>query len=205
VQSIIVDEEKHSMDIAVAEEKLAQAIGKGGQNVRLASRLTGWQLNVMTQDQVAAKSEAEQAVARAVFVDKLEVDEEIAGILVSEGFNTVEEIAYVPAAELLAIEGFDEDIVEELRARARDALLNDALAAEEEIEEHLPAEDLLALEGMTESIAFALSARGVSTQDDLAELAADEISDIEEMGMEKASALILAARASEIARLEQSA
>jgi N utilization substance protein A len=159
----------------------------------------------MTQDQVAAKSEAEQAVARAVFVDKLEVDEEIAGILVSEGFNTVEEIAYVPAAELLAIEGFDEDIVEELRARARDALLNEALAAEEEIEEHLPAEDLLALAGMTESIAYALSARGVSTQDDLAELAADEISDIEAMGMEKASALILAARASEIARLEQSA
>lgn len=205
VQSIIVDEEKHSMDIAVAEEKLAQAIGKGGQNVRLASRLTGWQLNVMTQDQVAAKSEAEQSVARAAFVVKLEVDDEIAGILVSEGFNTVEEIAYVPAAELLAIDGFDEDIVEELRARARDALLNEALAAEEEIEEHLPSEDLLALEGMTESIAYALSAQGISTQDDLAELAADEICEIEDMGMEKASALILAARASEIARLEQSA
>ena len=132
VQSIIVDEEKHSMDIAVAEDKLAQAIGKGGQNVRLASRLTGWQLNVMTQDQVAAKSEAEQAAARQLFMDKLEVDEEIAGILVSEGFSTVEEIAYVPAGELLAVEGFDEDIVEELRARARDALLNEALAVEEE-------------------------------------------------------------------------
>ncbi|MCC6757547.1 MAG: transcription termination/antitermination protein NusA [Arenimonas sp.] len=203
VQSIIVDEEKHSMDIAVAEDKLAQAIGKGGQNVRLASRLTGWQLNVMTQDQVAAKSEAEQAAARAVFVDKLEVDEEIAGILVGEGFGTVEEIAYVPAAELLAIDGFDEDIVEELRARARDALLNEALAAEEEIEEHRPADDLLSLDGMTESVAYALAERGVSTRDDLAELAADEISDIEDMGIEQASALILAARAAEIARLEQ--
>ncbi len=203
VQSIIVDEEKHSMDIAVAEDKLAQAIGKGGQNVRLASRLTGWQLNVMTQDQVSAKSEAEQANARAVFVEKLEVDEEIAGILVSEGFNTVEEIAYVPAAELLAVEGFDEDIVEELRARARDALLNDALAAEEEIEEHKPTAELLEMPGMSESIAYELAARGVSTPDDLAELAADEISDIEDMGMEKASALILTARAAEIARLEQ--
>lgn len=204
VQSIIVDEDKHSMDIAVAEDKLAQAIGKGGQNVRLASRLTGWQLNVMTQDQVSAKSEAEQAAARAVFVEKLEVDEEIAGILVAEGFNTVEEIAYVPAAELLAVEGFDEDIVEELRARARDALLNEALAAEEEIEEHKPSDDLLAMDGMSESIAYALAERGVSTPDDLAELAADEISDIEDMGMERASVFILAARAAEIARLEQS-
>jgi len=203
VQSIIVDEEKHSMDIAVAEDKLAQAIGKGGQNVRLASRLTGWQLNVMTQDQVVAKSDAEQAVARAIFVEKLEVDEEIAGILVAEGFSTVEEIAYVPAGELLAVEGFDEDIVEELRARARDALLNDALAAEEEIEEHKPTQDLLDMDGMSESIAYELAARGVSTPDDLAELAADEISDIEDMGMDKASALILAARAAEIARLEQ--
>lgn len=203
VQSIIVDEEKHSMDIAVAEDKLAQAIGKGGQNVRLASRLTGWQLNVMTQDQVVAKSDAEQAVARAIFVEKLEVDEEIAGILVAEGFSTVEEIAYVPAGELLAVEGFDEDIVEELRARARDALLNDALAAEEEIEGHKPTQDLLDMDGMSEGIAYELAARGISTPDDLAELAADEISDIEEMGMDKASALILAARAAEIARLEQ--
>ncbi|MBP6299137.1 MAG: transcription termination/antitermination protein NusA [Arenimonas sp.] len=203
VQSIIVDEEKHSMDIAVSEEKLAQAIGKGGQNVRLASRLTGWQLNVMTQDQVAAKSEAEQILARAVFVNKLEVDEEIAGILVAEGFSTIEEIAYVPAAELLAIEGFDDDIVEELRSRARDSLLNDALAAEEVIEEHKPSQELLDMDGMDESIAYALAARGVSTQDDLAELAADEISDIDDMGMERASALILAARAVEIARLEK--
>ncbi len=194
VQSIIVDEEKHSMDLAVAEDKLAQAIGKGGQNVRLASRLTGWQLNVMTQDQVTAKSEGEQSTARQLFMDKLEVDEEIAGILVAEGFSTVEEIAYVPAAELLAVEGFDDDIVEELRARARDALLNEALAAEEEIEEHKPADDLLSLDGMDEALAYTLAGRGVVTRDDLADLATDEITDIEGMDAERAAKLIMAAR-----------
>ncbi len=195
VQSIIVDEERHSMDLAVAEDKLAQAIGKGGQNVRLASRLTGWQLNVMTQDQVTAKSDAEQATARQLFMDKLEVDEEIAGILVGEGFNTVEEIAYVPTAELLAVEGFDEDIVEELRARARDALLTDALTVEEELDEHQPAEDLLTLDGMDETTAFALAARGVTTREELAEMATDEISDIEGIDPERAAELIMAARA----------
>ena len=195
VQSIIVDEEKRSMDLAVAEDKLAQAIGKGGQNVRLASRLTGWQLNVMTQDQVTAKSESEQATARQLFMDKLEVDEEIAGILVTEGFSTVEEIAYVPAAELLAVEGFDEDIVEELRARARDALLTEALLVEEDIEEHKPADDLLSLDGMDEATAYALAARGVVSRDDLAELATDEITDIEDMDEERAGKLIMAARA----------
>ena len=207
VQSIIVDEEKHSMDLAVAEDRLAQAIGKGGQNVRLASRLTGWQLNVMTQDQVAAKSEAEQAVARQLFMDKLEVDEEIAGILVAEGFNTVEEIAYVPVGELLAVEGFDEDIVEELRSRARDALLNEALAVEEELDEHQPAGDLLALEGMDEETAFALASHGVRTSEDLSDLAADEVVEfgIEGLDEARAAALILAARAEEIARLERGA
>ena len=194
VQSIIVDEEKHSMDLAVAEDKLAQAIGKGGQNVRLASRLTGWQLNVMTQDQVTAKSDAEQATARQLFMDKLEVDEEIAGILVTEGFSTVEEIAYVPAAELLAVEGFDEDIVEELRARARDALLTEALAAEEHVEDHKPSDELLAVDGMDEHTAYILAARGVITRDDLAELAVDEILDIEGMDAEHAAKLIMAAR-----------
>ena len=205
VQSIIVDEEKHSMDLAVAEDRLAQAIGKGGQNVRLASRLTGWQLNVMTQDQVAAKSEAEQAVARQLFQDKLEVDEEIASILVAEGFSTVEEIAYVPVGELLSVEGFDEDIVEELRSRARDALLNEALAVEEGLDEHQPAEDLLALEGMDEEIAFALAANGVRTAEDLSDLAADEVLDfgIEGLDLARAAALILAARSEEIARLER--
>ncbi|MCZ8113938.1 transcription termination factor NusA [Silanimonas sp.] len=194
VQSIIVDEERHAMDLAVAEEKLAQAIGKGGQNVRLASRLTGWQLNVMTQDQISAKSEAEQANSRKLFMDKLEVDEEIAGILVGEGFNTVEEIAYVPVAELLAVEGFDEDIVEELRARARDALLTEALAVEENLEEHKPSEDLLSLEGMDEATAYALSSRGIVTRDDLAEMAVDEIADIEGMDDARAAALIMEAR-----------
>ena len=194
VQSIIVDEEKHSMDLAVAEDKLAQAIGKGGQNVRLASRLTGWQLNVMTQDQVTAKSDAEQATSRQLFMDKLEVDEEIAGILVTEGFSTVEEIAYVPAAELLAVEGFDEDIVEELRARARDALLNEALAAEEDVEDHKPSDELLAVDGMDEHTAYVLAARGVVSRDDLAELAVDEIMDIEGMDAEQAAKLIMAAR-----------
>ncbi|NLB14369.1 MAG: transcription termination/antitermination protein NusA, partial [Gammaproteobacteria bacterium] len=194
VQSIIVDEEKHSMDIAVAEDKLAQAIGRGGQNVRLASKLTGWQLNVMTQDQVTAKSEAEQAVARQVFIDKLEVDQEIAGILVVEGFSTIEEIAYVPAAELLAIEGFDEDIVEELRARARDALLHEALAVEEELAGNQPAEDLLALEGITEELAYELARRGIVTRDDLADMAVDEILDVEGLDEESAAALIMQAR-----------
>jgi len=194
VQSIIVDEEKHSMDIAVAEDKLAQAIGKGGQNVRLASKLAGWQLNVMTHDQIQAKSESEQATSRQLFMDKLEVDEEIAAILVTEGFSTVEEIAYVPAGELLAVEGFDEDIVEELRARARDALLTEALAAEEVLEEHKPAEDLLEVEGMDEATAYALAARGIVTRDDLAEMAVDEISDIDGIDEERAGALIMSAR-----------
>ena len=194
VQSIIVDEDKHSMDLAVAEDKLAQAIGRGGQNVRLASRLTGWQLNVMTADQVQAKSEAEQAASRQLFIDKLEVDEEIAGILVSEGFNSVEEIAYVPVGELLAVEGFDEDIVEELRSRARDALLNDALAVEEGLEEHQPAEDLLSLEGMDEATAYALAERGIRTREELAEMATDEIADIEGIDDERAAALIMEAR-----------
>jgi N utilization substance protein A len=205
VQSIIVDEEKHSMDLAVAEDKLAQAIGRGGQNVRLASRMTGWQLNVMTQDQVTAKSESEQAAARQLFMDKLEVDEEIAGILVAEGFNTVEEIAYVPVGELLAVEGFDEDIVEELRSRARDALLNDALAVEEELDENAPADDLLKLEGMDDETAYALASHGVRTAEDLGDLAADEVAEFGIDGLDeaRAAALILAARAEEIARLER--
>jgi N utilization substance protein A len=205
VQSIIMDEDKHSMDIAVAEDKLSQAIGRGGQNVRLASKLTGWQLNVMTQDQVAAKSESEQEAARQLFMDKLEVDQEIANILVQEGFSSVEEIAYVPTGELLAVEGFDEDIVEELRARARDTLLTDALAVEEDLEENAPSEDLLALPGMDETTAYALAERGVTTVDDLADLAVDDMIDIEDMDEERAAALILAARAPEIERLEREA
>jgi len=203
VQSIIMDEDKHSMDIAVAEDKLSQAIGRGGQNVRLASKLTGWQLNVMTQDQVAAKSEAEQESARQLFMDKLEVDQEIANILVQEGFSSVEEIAYVPSAELLAVEGFDEDIVEELRARARDSLLTEALAVEENLDEHQPSQELLELDGMDEPTAYALAERGVVTVDDLADLAVDDMIDIEGMDEDRAAALIMAARAPMIARLEK--
>jgi N utilization substance protein A len=196
VQSIIVDEEKHSMDLAVAEDKLSQAIGRGGQNVRLASKLSGWQLNVMTQDQVAAKSEAEQETARTLFQEKLEVDAEIAAILVQEGFTTVEEIAYVPTAELIAIEGFDEDIVEELRARARDALLTEALAVEEDIDEHKPAEDLLEVPGMDESTAFALAQHRIVTRENLADLATDELVELAIDGIDetRAAGLIMAAR-----------
>jgi N utilization substance protein A len=205
VQSIVVDEEKHSMDLAVAEDKLAQASGRGGQNVRLASRLTGWQLNVMTAEQVRQKSEAEQAAALQLFMAKLEVDEEIAGILVGEGFGTVEEIAYVPVGELLAVEGFDEDIVEELRARARDALINAELAAEEQIDENMPSDGMLALAGMDEELAYALSAHGIQTVEALGELATDELLEFGIDGLDEAqaSALIMAARAEEIARLER--
>ena len=196
VQSIIVDEEKHSMDIAVAEDKLSQAIGRGGQNVRLASKLSGWQLNVMTADQVRQKSESEQEAARALFVAKLEVDDEIAQILVQEGFSTIEEIAYVPTAELLAIDGFDEDIVEELRARARDALLTDALAVEEEIEEHKPADDLLAVGSMEESLAYELARHGIVTRENLADLATDELVELGIDGVDEdlARTLIMSAR-----------
>lgn len=195
VQSIIVDEERHSMDVAVAEDKLSQAIGRGGQNVRLASKLSGWQLNVMTQGQIQQKSEAEQETARALFIEKLEVDIEIASILVQEGFSSIEEIAYVPESELLAVEEFDENVVEELRARARDALLTQMLAAEENLEAHKPADDLLAVDGMDEATAFALAERGIRTQEDLADLAADELEDVEGLSPERAAALIMAARA----------
>src|SRR5690606_38508541 len=192
-------EEKHSMDIAVAEDKLSQAIGRGGQNVRLASKRSGWQLNVMTADQVRQKSESEQAAARELFIAKLEGDGEIAPILVQGGFATVEEIAYVPTAELLGIEGFDEDIVEELRARARDALLTEALAVEEGIDEHQPAEDLLAVEGMDESLAFELASHGIVTRENLADLATDEFMElgIEGIDEQQAAGLIMAARAAE--------
>ncbi|MCQ4163148.1 transcription termination factor NusA [Tahibacter harae] len=197
VQSIIVDEDKHSMDIAVAEDKLSQAIGRGGQNVRLASKLSGWQLNVMTEAQVRNKSESEQEAARQLFMTRLEVDAEIAAILVQEGFSTVEEIAYVPTGELLAVDGFDEDIVEELRARARDALLTEALAVEENIDEHKPADDLVSVEGMDEALAYTLAQHGIVTGQDLADLATDELMEfgIEGMDEDRAAALIVAARA----------
>jgi len=195
VQSIVVDEEKHAMDLAVAEDKLSQAIGRGGQNVRLASKLTGWQLNVMTQGQAQAKSEAESSLSVEMFTTRLQVDEEIAAILVREGFSSVEEVAYVPAGELLSIDEFDEDLVEELRARARDALLTEMIAKEEALDEHRPDASLLAVSGMDEATAYAMSGRGIRTRDDLADLAVDELMDVEGMTLERAASLIMAARA----------
>jgi transcription termination/antitermination protein NusA len=195
VQSIIVDEERRSMDIAVAEDKLAQAIGRGGQNVRLASKLTGWQLNVMTAEQARAKSETESEQVRQSFMERLQVDAEIANILVNEGFSTVEEIAYVPASELLSISEFDEDLVEELRSRARDNLLTQMIAAEEALEQNKPDAELLGLDGMDEATAYALAGRGITSREDLAELAVDELLDVEGMNEERAAALIMVARA----------
>ncbi len=193
--SIIVDEESESMDIAIADDKLSQAIGRGGQNVRLASELTGWHLNVMSADDIEKKSEEDSRAALAVFMEKLDVDEEFANILVQEGFSSIEEVAYVPTSELLEIEEFDEDVVNELRSRARDSLLTQLIAQEEKLESNKPAEDLLALDGMDERTAFELAARGIITQEDLAEQSTDELLDIKGMEEERAAALIMTARA----------
>jgi len=196
VVSIVMDEEAHSMDIAVEEDKLSQAIGRGGQNIRLASELTGWELNVMTAADAEEKSESEMRELTEMFMKSLDVDEEVAMILVQEGFSTVEEVAYVPAAELAEIEEFDEDIVDELRSRARDVLLTQAIASEEKIDEAEPAEDLLALDGMTRELAYLLASEGVVTREDLAEQAVDDLLEIQEdMDQEQAAALIMAARA----------
>jgi N utilization substance protein A len=195
VVSIVVDEDSHTMDIAVAEEQLSQAIGRAGQNVRLASQLTGWVLNVMDEAQAEQKSEAEAHELQKLFTEQLDVDEEIAAILVQEGFSTIEEIAYVPNSELLAIEEFDEAIVEELRGRARDVLLTRAIMKEEKIGDAEPAEDLLTMEGMDQELAFELASRGVITMEDLAEQAVDDLLDIDGMDAERAGALIMTARA----------
>ncbi len=195
VQSIVVDEEAHSMDIAVAEDKLSQAIGRGGQNIRLASQLTGWELNVMTESDAETKSETESRKLVEVFMKQLDVDENVANILVQEGFSTVEEVAYVPAAELASIEEFDEDMVKELRTRARDVLLTQAIASEETLEQSMPSDDLLTLEGMSPDLALALARRGVRTRDDLADQAVDDLGDIEGLSAEEAGKLIMKARA----------
>jgi len=195
VYSIVVDEDSNSMDIAVEEENLSQAIGRGGQNVRLASELTGWQLNVMTIEEAEQKSESESRTVLEMFMTGLDVDEELASILVAEGFTNVEEVAYVPESELLAIEEFDEGIVAELRQRARDALLTQMIASEEQLEEHRPEQDLLDLEGITESIAFRLAEQGIRTRDDLAECAVDELEGVKGLEPELAAELIMKARA----------
>jgi N utilization substance protein A len=193
ISSILVDEEKHSMDIVVDEDNLAQAIGRGGQNVRLASELTGWELNIMTMEESQAKNEEEFSVLRQLFMEKLDVDEEVADILVQEGFTTLEEVAYVPLNEMLEIEAFDEQTVNELRNRARNALLTQAIVSEEKVE-HM-AEDLLGLEGMDSQTARELAAKGVYTQEDLADLAVDDLVEMVEMDAERARQLIMAARA----------
>ena len=194
VVSIVVDEDSHSMDIAVTEEKLSQAIGRGGQNIRLASELTGWELNVMTQQAAEAKSEGESQQLVDAFKTQLDVDEDVAQILVQEGFSTIEEIAYVPASELNSIEEFDEEIVKELRNRARDVLLTQAIASEEKIEGAEPADDLLQVDGMDENLAQQLASRGIVTREDLAEQAIDDLLEIDGIDSDRAGALIMAAR-----------
>lgn len=195
VVSIVVDEDSHTMDIAVLEKDLSQAIGRGGQNIRLASQLTGWTLNVMTQSEAEKKSEAESEGLQQMFMKELEVDEEVAVILVQEGFSSVEEVAYVPSHEMAAIEEFDEDIVEELRRRARDVLLTKALTVEEHLGDVEPAEDLLGMEGMDRELAYVLAGRGVVTREDLAEQAVDDLLEIDGMVEERAKSLIMTARA----------
>ena len=195
VAAIIVDEDAHAMDIAVAEDNLAQAIGRGGQNVRLASQLTGWTLNVMTEADIQAKQQAETGDIMQSFIDELEVDEELAQVLVEEGFTSLEEIAYVPMEEMLSIDGFDEEIVNELRARAKDRLLTKAIANEEKLADAHPADDLLELEGMDKALALELALRGVITREDLAEQSIDDLLDIDGIDEERAGKLIMAARA----------
>ena len=192
VSSIVVDEEKHAMDVVVDEENLAIAIGRGGQNVRLASELTGWKINIMDAVESAQKQAEETDSARKLFVEKLDVDEELAGILVEEGFSSLEEVAYVPLAEMLEIEAFDEETVNELRARAKDALLTMEIAQEESVSE--VSQDLRDLEGLTPDLVAKLAAGGVQTRDDLADLAIDELTDLTGQTADEAKALILKAR-----------
>ncbi|NJO15730.1 MAG: transcription termination/antitermination protein NusA [Thioploca sp.] len=202
VVSIVVDEDTHSMDVAVREEQLSQAIGRNGQNVRLASQLTGWTLNVMTESQAEEKNEAEARAVLELFMSELEVDEEVATVLVQEGFSSVEEIAYVPLNEMLQINEFDEEIVKELRNRAKDALLTRAIVNEEKIDtdnpviaEPQPAESLLALEGMNEKWAQALASQGIVNMDDLAEQSVEDLMSLEGIDKVQAGKLIMAARA----------
>ena len=195
VVSIVVDEETGSMDIAVSEDNLAQAIGRGGQNVKLASELTGWELNIMTEEEAAEKHEAEAGSIIESFMSQLDVDEDVAIVLVEEGFTTLEEVAYVPIEEMIMIEGFDEEIVEELRSRAKNALTTLELASEEELGDSAPAEDLLAMDGMDRRLAYQMAARSIVTMEDLAEQAIDDLMEIEDMTEERAGELIMTARA----------
>lgn len=194
VVSITVDEDAHSMDIAVEEENLSQAIGRGGQNIRLASELTQWELNVMSTQQAEEKSEVESQELIKMFMENLVVDEEVASILVQEGFSSVEEVAYVPEQEMLDIEEFDDELVAELRGRAKDIMLTRAIVSEEKLGNTEPAEDLLNMEGMNNALAYELASRGIVTMEDLAELSVDELQEIEAMDEEMAARLIMTAR-----------
>lgn len=193
VTSIVVDEDAHSMDVVVNEEQLAVAIGRNGQNVRLASELTGWSLNILTEEAAAQKNQDEYAKISQLFMEKLDVDDEVADILVQEGFSTLEEIAYVPMAEMAEIEAFDEDTINELRSRARAALLTEAIAKEEKVEEDT--NDLMTLEGMDADTAHKLSVNNIHSSEDLAELAVDELVELTGMDDERAKSLIMTARA----------
>ncbi|MEQ1620451.1 MAG: transcription termination factor NusA [Methylococcales bacterium] len=194
IQSIVIDEDKHSMDLAVSADNLSQAIGRGGQNVRLASQLTGWELNVIDASKAEENSEAEAEKIKQLFINDLDIDEDIASILVDEGFNTVEEIAYVPVSEMLEIDGFDADLVNELRSRAKDALLINALKIEENIESAEPTQDLIALEGMDTDLANQLAAQGILTVEDLADQSVDDLLSFTGVDEERAAKLILKAR-----------
>ncbi len=195
VVSIVVDEDSHTMDIAVEDEKLSQAIGRGGQNIRMASQLTGWTLNVMGTSDMESKSESENKALVEMFMELLDVDEELSVILVAEGFSSIEEVAYVPESELVEIEEFDENIVSELRGRARDALLTRAISQEEKLENNEPKDDLLSMDGMERELAFQLAERGVCSMEDLAEQSIDELLEIQGMTEERAGKLIMTARA----------
>jgi N utilization substance protein A len=192
VQSIVVDEEKHAMDVVVDEENLAIAIGRGGQNVRLASELTGWRINIMTAEESQAKQAVESDSIRKLFVDKLDVDEEVADILIGEGFSSLEEVAYVPLQEMLEMDAFDEDTVHELRTRAKDALLTMEIAREENVE--AVSQDLRDLDGLTPELIAKLADGGVNSRDDLADLAVDELVEMTGIDDEAAKALIMKAR-----------
>ena len=193
VSSIVVDEDKHSMDLVVAEDQLAQAIGRNGQNIRLASELTGWELNILTEEQSDQKTKEEYTSASQLFIEKLDVDEDVADILVQEGFSSLEEIAYVPIEEMVQIEAFDEETVNELRSRASAVILTAAIAKEEKISE--PAADLLGMEGMDPDTAKLLASKDIITMEDLAELAVDELIELVKMDEERAKVLIMTARA----------
>lgn len=194
IESIVVDEDSSSMDVAVEDDNLAQAIGRAGQNVRLASELTGWEINVMSVDEWQEKQQAESGNYMELFMEALDVDEDIAGVLVEEGFTSLEEVAYVPQEEMLTIDGFDADIAEELRSRAKDALLTQALASEEALDSAEPAEDLLAMEGVDKALAYLLASKGIVSMEDLAEQSVDELMEVDGMDEERAAALILKAR-----------